>query len=121
MRARKETVRWSRPRISASAAASRRWSPRSSTGYKSACRPTRGPGAIRNLFQAYAAHRSDGQTFRQWVEATAEEQLVEFCEPEETDFEAPYMADAKQSWYPFAESESAAAAVGEESAAPSDD
>jgi len=31
------------------------------------------------------------------------------------------MADAKQSWYPFAESESAAAAVGEESAAPSDD
>jgi len=40
-----------------------------------------GPGAIRNLLQAYAAHRSDGQTFRQWVEATAEEQLVEFCEP----------------------------------------
>ncbi|MGQ3412945.1 nitrite/sulfite reductase [Natrinema sp. LN54] len=79
------------------------------------------PGAIRNLLEAYAAHREDGQTFRQWVEATAEEQLVEFCEPEETDFEAPYMADAKQSWYPFAESESAAAATGEESAAPSDD
>ncbi|WP_339105235.1 ferredoxin--nitrite reductase [Haloterrigena salinisoli] len=79
------------------------------------------PGAIRNLLEAYAAHREDGQTFREWVEATAEEQLVEFCEPEETDFEAPYMDDAKQSWYPFAESESAAAAAGEEAAAPSDD
>ncbi|SEQ72050.1 nitrite/sulfite reductase [Natrinema salaciae] len=78
------------------------------------------PGAIRNLLEAYAAHRTEGQTFRQWVEATATEQLVEFCEPQETDFEAPYMADAKQSWYPFAESESAAAAA-DESAAPSDD
>ncbi len=80
-----------------------------------------GPGAIRNLLEAYAAHREDGQTFREWVEATAEEQLVELCEPEETDFAAPYMADAKQSWYPFAESESAAAATADESAAPSDD
>jgi ferredoxin-nitrite reductase len=79
------------------------------------------PGAIRTLLEAYAAHRSEGQTFRQWVETTAEEQLVEFCEPRETDFEAPYMDDAKQSWYPFAESESAAAATGDESAAPSDD
>lgn len=52
------------------------------------------------------------------VEATGTEQLIEFCEPEETDFEAPYMGDAKQSWYPFAETESATAA---ESAAPSDD
>ncbi|WP_049928997.1 nitrite/sulfite reductase [Halopiger goleimassiliensis] len=79
------------------------------------------PGAIRNLLEAYAAHRTEGQTFRQWVEATGEEQLIEFCEPEETDFEAPYMDDAKQSWYPFAESESAAAAIGDGSAAPSDD
>ncbi len=78
------------------------------------------PGAIRNLLEAFAAHRKAGQTFRQWVEATATEQLIEFCEPEETDFEAPYMDDAKQSWYPFAETESAAAAT-EETAAPSDD
>ncbi|AEH36186.1 nitrite/sulfite reductase [Halopiger xanaduensis] len=78
------------------------------------------PGAIRNLLEAYAAHRKEGQTFRQWVEATGQEQLIEFCEPEETDFEAPYMDDAKQSWYPFADSPSAAAAL-EESAAPSDD
>ncbi|PCR92266.1 nitrite/sulfite reductase [Natrinema ejinorense] len=79
------------------------------------------PGAIRNLLQAYAAHCDDGQTFRQWVDATGTEQLVEFCEPQETDFEAPYMADAKQSWYPFAEGESAPTPTAEESAAPSDD
>ncbi|MBZ6495340.1 nitrite/sulfite reductase [Natrinema longum] len=93
------------------------------------------PGAIRNLLQAYAAHRAcetpaesradggavRGQTFRQWVDATGTEQLVEFCEPQETDFEAPYMADAKQSWYPFAEGESAPTPAAEESAAPSDD
>ncbi|APX97846.1 nitrite/sulfite reductase [Natronorubrum daqingense] len=77
------------------------------------------PGAIRNLLEAFAAHRSDGQTFRQWVESVGTEALVEFCEPEETDFEAPYMADAKQSWYPFAEEPSASAAEG--SVAPSDD
>ncbi|SEH13344.1 ferredoxin-nitrite reductase [Natronorubrum sediminis] len=77
------------------------------------------PGAIRNLLEAFAAHRSDGQTFRQWVESVGTEALIEFCEPEETDFEAPYMADAKQSWYPFAEEPSASAAEG--SVAPSDD
>ncbi|ELY85221.1 nitrite/sulfite reductase [Natrinema altunense] len=79
------------------------------------------PGAIRTLLEAYAAHRADGQSFREWVDATAEEQLVEFCTPEETDFEAPYMADAKQSWYPFAEGDSAAAPAADDSAAPSDD
>ncbi|WP_207586425.1 ferredoxin--nitrite reductase [Halomontanus rarus] len=60
------------------------------------------PGAIRSLLEAFAAHREEGQTFREWVESTGTEALVEFCEPEETDFEAPYMDDAKQSWYPFA-------------------
>jgi len=63
----------------------------------------------------------DGQTFRQWVRRRPRNSSSSSASPEETDFEAPYMADAKQSWYPFAESESAAAAVGEESAAPSDD
>ncbi|THE62716.1 ferredoxin--nitrite reductase [Salinadaptatus halalkaliphilus] len=77
------------------------------------------PGAIRNLVEAFAAHRDEGQTFRQWVESTGTEQLIEFCEPEETDFEAPYMADAKQSWYPFADGASDAPAAS--SAAPSDD
>jgi ferredoxin-nitrite reductase len=79
------------------------------------------PGAIKNLLEAFAAHREAGQTFRQWVEATGTEALIEFCEPEETDFEAPYMADAKQSWYPFADSESLAAATAKSSMVPSDD
>ncbi|WP_293028182.1 nitrite/sulfite reductase [Natronococcus sp.] len=79
------------------------------------------PGAIKNLLEAFAAHREAGQTFRQWVEATGTEALIECCEPEETDFEAPYMADAKQSWYPFAETESLAEATAKSSMVPSDD
>ncbi|AGB39605.1 nitrite/sulfite reductase [Natronococcus occultus] len=79
------------------------------------------PGAIKNLLEAFAAHRREGQTFRQWVEATGTESLIEFCEPEETEFEAPYMTDAKQSWYPFAESESLAEATAKSSLVPSDD
>ncbi|MCU4972175.1 ferredoxin--nitrite reductase [Halobacteria archaeon AArc-m2/3/4] len=71
------------------------------------------PGAIKNLLGAFAAHREEGQTFRQWVESTGTEALIEFCEPEETDFEAPYMTDAKQSWYPFAEGEKPTATGGE--------
>ncbi|WP_049922243.1 nitrite/sulfite reductase [Halopiger djelfimassiliensis] len=88
------------------------------------------PGAIRNLLEAYAVHREcetpaesradgdtvRGQPFREWVEETDTERLIEFCEPEETAFEAPYMDDAKQSWYPFADEASAA----ESSATPDD-
>lgn len=63
------------------------------------------PGAIRNLVHGFAAHREDGQTFREWVDVTGEEALVELAEPEETDYEDPHMHDAKQSWYPFVDSE----------------
>ncbi|MFA1612379.1 nitrite/sulfite reductase [Halobellus rubicundus] len=66
------------------------------------------PGLLRNLLEAFAANREAGQTFREWVEATGEEALVEFAEPEETDYEDPCLYDAKQSWYPFAEGESPA-------------
>ncbi|MFB6252338.1 MAG: nitrite/sulfite reductase [Halobellus sp.] len=66
------------------------------------------PGLLRNLLEAFAANRESGQTFRQWVEATGEESLVEFAEPEETDYEDPCLYDAKQSWYPFADGESPA-------------
>lgn len=63
------------------------------------------PGAIRNLVQAFAAHRFEGQTFREWVDSTGEEMLIELSEPEETSYEDPCLHDAKQSWYPFAESD----------------
>jgi ferredoxin-nitrite reductase len=74
------------------------------------------PGAIRNLVEAFAAHREDGQTFREWVDATGEEALVELSEPEETTYEDPCLTDAKQSWYPFAETQS-----GDSEAASADD
>ena len=63
------------------------------------------PGAIKNLVEAFAAHRFEGQTFREWVDETGIEALVELSEPEESDFEAPYMDDGKQAWYPFADGE----------------
>ena len=63
------------------------------------------PGALKNLIEAFAAHRSEGQTFREWVDATGEESLIELSEPEETDYVDPCLTDAKQSWYPFAESD----------------
>jgi ferredoxin-nitrite reductase len=66
------------------------------------------PGLLRNLLEAFAAHREEGQTFRQWVDATGEEALVEFAEPEETDYVDPCLTDAKQSWYPFDDGESPA-------------
>jgi len=59
------------------------------------------PGMIANLLSAFGAHREEGQTFREWVEATGTEPLVEFAEPEETSYEDPCLHDAKGSWYPF--------------------
>ena len=75
------------------------------------------PGAIKNLVEAFAAHRFEGQTFREWVDATGEEMLIELSEPEETDYVDPALTDAKQSWYPFAETDSKPASE----AAPADD
>ena len=66
------------------------------------------PGAIRNLVEAYAALREDGQTFREWVDATGQENIVTLADPEETSYEDPCLTDAKQSWYPFADGESPA-------------
>ncbi|WP_181691021.1 nitrite/sulfite reductase [Natronomonas sp. LN261] len=76
------------------------------------------PGAIRNLVEAFADGRADGQTFRQWVDATDSETLAEYCIPEETTYEDPCLTDGKQSWYPFAEAE---ADVPSQEAASSDD
>jgi ferredoxin-nitrite reductase len=75
------------------------------------------PGAIKSLVEAFAAHHEDGQSFRQWVDATGTETLVELCEPHETDYEDPCLHDAKQSWYPFAGEEDAPTVEG----VPSDD
>ncbi len=63
------------------------------------------PGLLKNLLEAFGALRSDGQTFRDWVDATGHETLIELAQPEETDYEDPCLYDGKQSWYPFASDE----------------
>ena len=79
------------------------------------------PGLLRNLLEAFAAHREEGQTFREWVQATGEEQLVAFAEPEETSYEDPCLHDAKGSWYPFDDGESPARTDAEGDPLPADD
>jgi len=66
------------------------------------------PGAIRNLLHAFAALREEGQSFREWADATGQENIITLADPEETDYTDPYMTDAKQSWYPFDDGESPA-------------
>jgi ferredoxin-nitrite reductase len=66
------------------------------------------PGLIRNLVEAFAALREDGQTFREWDEATGHETIIELAEPVETDYEDSCLTDAKQSWFPFADGKSPA-------------
>jgi ferredoxin-nitrite reductase len=67
------------------------------------------PGMIANMVEAYAALRSEGQTFSEWVDATGHETIVELAEPEEVEgYADPCLNDAKQSWYPFDEGESPA-------------
>ncbi len=67
------------------------------------------PGMVQNLIEAYAALREEGQTFREWVDATGHETIVELAEPEEVEgYEDPCLYDAKGSWYPFADGESPA-------------
>ncbi len=67
------------------------------------------PGMLRNLLEAFAALREDGQTFREWVDATGHETIVELAEPEEVvGYDDPCLHDAKQSWYPFADGPSPA-------------
>ena len=60
------------------------------------------PGAIRTLIEAFAERRSEGQTFREWADAIDSETLAACCEPVETSYEDPCLADGKQSWYSFA-------------------
>ncbi|MGB9951900.1 nitrite/sulfite reductase [Haloarcula marismortui] len=67
------------------------------------------PGMIKNIVEAYAALRSEGQTFREWVDATGHETIVELAEPHEVEgYEDPCLADGKQSWYPFDDGDSPA-------------
>jgi ferredoxin-nitrite reductase len=84
------------------------------------------PGAIANLVGSFKELREDGETFREFVEARDEETLAELVEPEETDYEDPYMHNTKTTWYPYVDDDdmdaSPAPTDGEgKSLAPSDD
>jgi ferredoxin-nitrite reductase len=61
------------------------------------------PGAIRNLVENFKDRRDADETFRDFVEARDEETLADLVEPEETDYEDPYMHNTKTTWYPYAE------------------
>ena len=80
------------------------------------------PGLLRNLLEAYAALREEGQPFREWVEATGHETIVELAEPEEGEgYVDPCPEDAKQSWYPFDDGPSPAPAASDGTPLESDD
>ncbi|MBV0924445.1 ferredoxin--nitrite reductase [Halomicroarcula limicola] len=83
------------------------------------------PGAIRNLVENFKDLREDGETFRDFVEARDEDTLAELVEPEETDYEDPYMHNTKMTWYPYTEDSdmqsSPAPTDGEGNPLPSDD
>ncbi|MBX0295672.1 nitrite/sulfite reductase [Haloarcula nitratireducens] len=83
------------------------------------------PGAIGNLVENFKDLREDGETFRDFVEARDEDTLAELVEPEETDYEDPYMHNTKMTWYPYTEDSdmqsSPAPTDGEGNPLPSDD
>ena len=80
------------------------------------------PGMLANLLGAFAALREEGQTFREWVNATGQETLVELAEPEEVEgYEDPCLTDGKQSWYPFDDGESPAPTDAEGASLSADD
>ncbi|MFC6992761.1 nitrite/sulfite reductase [Haladaptatus sp. GCM10025707] len=74
------------------------------------------PGYIKNLLQVYEDQREDGQSFRDFIAAKDEDDLQGLAEPEETDYEDPFMHNTKMTWYPYAEDDGMDA-----SPAPSDD
>jgi len=61
------------------------------------------PGAIQNLVGNFADAREGTESFREFVERTDAEELADLVEPEETDYEDPYMHNTKTTWYPYAE------------------
>ncbi|WP_137284222.1 nitrite/sulfite reductase [Halorussus salinisoli] len=61
------------------------------------------PGYIRNLLEAFEAEREAGQSFREFVGERDEDEIQALADPEETDYEDPYMHNTKMTWYPYAD------------------
>ncbi|WP_312912527.1 nitrite/sulfite reductase [Natronosalvus caseinilyticus] len=83
------------------------------------------PGAIANLLENFADARTGEESFREFVAARDDDELADLIEPEETDYEDPYMHNTKRTWYPYADQdaldESPAPATPDGSPIPSDD
>jgi len=61
------------------------------------------PGYIQNLLAAFDEQREGEETFREFVAARDEDALGDLADPEETDYEDPYMHNTKMTWYPYAD------------------
>ena len=59
------------------------------------------PGYVENLLATFEAERDDGQTFRDFIAERDEDELQALADPEETDYEDPYMHNTKMTWYPY--------------------
>jgi ferredoxin-nitrite reductase len=60
------------------------------------------PGYIQDLLATFADERRDGETFRAFVQRHDEDALEAIADPEETDYDDPYMHNTKLTWYPYA-------------------
>jgi ferredoxin-nitrite reductase len=61
------------------------------------------PGYIRNLLATFEKNRDEGESFRDFVRDRDEDELQALADPEETDYEDPYMHNTKMTWYPYAD------------------
>ena len=61
------------------------------------------PGYIQNLLATYEDERQAEETFRDFIQRQEEDALQELADPEETDYDDPYMHNTKMTWYPYAE------------------
>jgi len=60
------------------------------------------PGYIQNLLSVFEENRQGAESFRDFIERHDADDLTGLAEPEETDYEDPYMHNTKMTWYPYA-------------------
>ncbi|ELY40976.1 nitrite/sulfite reductase [Natronorubrum sulfidifaciens] len=61
------------------------------------------PGAIANLIENFTEVRDGNESFREFVAARDADELADLIEPEETDYDDPYLHNTKRTWYPYAD------------------
>jgi ferredoxin-nitrite reductase len=76
------------------------------------------PGYVRDLLATFEEEREGSESFREFIAAREPDELEGLAEPEETDYEDPYLHNTKLTWYPYAEDDSMEASP---TASPADD